>query len=150
MNTAHEPKDEMMKFLKTHAIGHFTTLTADGKPYASTVYYYINSMMDIFIITLEETDKYKNIRKNSDVALVITDDESLQTVQIQGNATEVVDPAIRMAIVEQLAIIQARSKSSWPPPITKLNKGKLHLIKVTPSWIRFSDFKAENVIRFEA
>lgn len=141
--------DKVLEFLRLHPVAHLATLAEGKKPYISAVYYYVNSGLEIFIATLEETEKYKNIRNNSNVALAVTDETSLQTVQISGLAYEVYDPSAKMAILEQLAVLQARNKSGWPPPIVKLDKGRLRLVKIEPSWIRFSDFKAEKVVQYE-
>ena len=143
-------KKTLYEFLKEHPAAHLATVNPDGKPFISTVYFYANSMAELFIATLSKTEKYKNIQADSHVALVVTDEDAQKTVQITGTASEEQNPAVKMAILEQLATLQARNKSGWPPPIVKLDKGQLRLIKVIPTWVRLSDFKnPENVIQFE-
>lgn len=150
MKTPIGSREKLTNFLRAHTVGHLATLTADKKPHISTVYFYANSMVEIFLVTLEETEKYENIVKNSNVALAVSDEVSLKTVQIQGHVNEILEPSVKMAVLEKLAVLQARNKSGWPPPIIKLDKGRLKVIKIVPSWIRFSDFKdPEKVIQYE-
>lgn len=149
--TNHEDnKKTLYEFLKMHPVAHLATVTPDAKPLVSTVYFYANSMTELFIATLSNTEKFKNIELNPDVALVVTDEDAQKTVQITGTASEEQNVAVRMAMLEQLATLQARNKSGWPPPIVKLDKGQLRLVKVKPLWIRFSDFQnPEDIIQFE-
>lgn len=142
--------ETLLHFLRSHPVAHLATLDQHGRPRISTVYYYVNSMMEIFIVTLEETDKYKNIQQDGNIAFVVTDEKMQQTVQMQGTASLVRDPGVRAAIIEQLAVVQARNKSGWPPPIIKLDKGGLRLVKIKPSWIRFLDFKdPDTIVQYE-
>lgn len=134
-------RDVLLDFLKTHEAGHLSTLTPGGKPHISTVYYYVDSFLEIYFVTLEETNKYTNIKHHPDIAFVVTDEKTQQTFQMRGVAQEVTDPPIRMSYIEKLAVVQARNKSSWPPPIIKLDKGHIKLIRLRPSWIRYCDFK---------
>ncbi|MBI1863070.1 pyridoxamine 5'-phosphate oxidase family protein [Candidatus Microgenomates bacterium] len=150
MHQKENTTEALFAFIKEHPAAHLATVTHDGKPFASTVYVYANTSAEIYIATLEETEKFKNIQANRYVALVITDEVNQRTVQIQGTAAEETDPEVRMAMIQQLAQVQARNKSGWPPPIIKLDKGRVRLVKVVPTWIRFSDFgDSDTVVQFE-
>lgn len=142
----------LIDYLKAHEAAELATVTPNGKPYLTAIFYYVNSKLEIFFVTLSETKKFNNIQKCPDVAFSVTDIDRLRSFELQGVVSEVLDPAQRMSMIEELAVVQARNKAGWPPPILKLHKGGLKLMCITPTWIRFSDFKStkEDHILFES
>lgn len=143
-------QDDLLSFLRTHSVCHIATMTEKKTPHVSTVYYHVTSTLIFYIITLSETEKYKNIQKNSHVSLVVSDEVTLETVQIEGQASEIHDPDERFVMFQIVARVQTRNKASSSPPISKLNKGSMQVLMIKPSRIRYSNFKkGKNVIRFD-
>jgi len=78
-------RDFVIKWIKDRKIGVLATSVNDI-PWAATINYVIDDELNLFFFTRETSLKYKNILKNPIVSLVIDDQDSNGTVQIQGQA----------------------------------------------------------------
>lgn len=126
--------------MNAHSLATLATVSASGAPHAASVYYTVDHDLNLYFVTREETTKYSNIKRNPQVSVVITDEETAETVQIQGTAQKITDEPVISDILEQLWKITVE-KSHWPSPAVKLNKGSLSIIKVVPAELKFGDFK---------
>jgi len=100
--------------------------------------------LNFFFLTHVQTTKYRNIQENPQGAITIADNELQSTVQAEGIITEVPigpehDHALRM-----LTQIHPPGQFAWTPPVTKMAAGELLLLKLTPKYLRFSNFIADN------
>lgn len=73
------------------------------------------------------------------MAFVASDDQVPQTVQAEGIIEEVPPEIQDMKILANLTEI-ITSNATYPAPITKLGDSGIVLMKITPAWLRFSDF----------
>jgi uncharacterized pyridoxamine 5'-phosphate oxidase family protein len=140
-------KKKVLEFLMRNKHAGLSTVTPDGKPEAATIYYGIDKHFNLYFPTGTLSRKFKNLQKNPQVALAVTDAEKLITVQMEGVAevihsiskdhqgikelTKVLSPSLR-EILENL----------WDPipPVIKMKNGKLAILKVKIKWVRWANF----------
>ncbi len=133
-------KDDTLRFLQEHTLATLATVDPSSVPHAASIYYVVDADLSIYIVTREETQKYQNIKQNSDVSMVVTDEETAETIQLVGGAQKVTDEHAISGILEKLWKITLE-KHHWPAPVVKMNKGGLVVLKITPRELKFGDFK---------
>ncbi len=141
-----ESEDKFKKlkdFLASHPVASLATVSKERTPHSSTIYFISNEHFDFYFLTTDDTIKHKQIGENKRVALNITDEEKIMTVQVEGNAQSVQDREEKSKIINQLKLIHYGNRKIENPPISKLF-GEFILYKITPSWLRWLDFKDWN------
>lgn len=140
-------KKQVIAFLKDIKLSALSTVSADGKPQISSVYFGVDDHFNIYVATGTQSRKYINLQHNKEVAMVMTDSKKIQTVQLEGTisvlksvkkdskAIEILSKALASNVWESLTHI-------WDPipPVLKMQNGDLVILKITPSWIRWADF----------
>ncbi|MBV8391383.1 MAG: pyridoxamine 5'-phosphate oxidase family protein [Mucilaginibacter sp.] len=132
-------KDIIYQFINQQKLGVVSTVNADNKPEAAVVGIAVSKDFEIIFDTVKVSRKYNNILRNPNVALAIGWDEEI-TVQYEGIA-EVLgndSDADNLREIYFTAYPDGRERAkTWP--------GLVH-IKVTPKWIRYSNFNEPLVI----
>ncbi len=128
-------------FLMSHEVAVLSTIDEVGRPHGSTVYFAVDKNNYIYIVTKTETQKARNIMFNHDVALTMYDSNSLQTLQINGNAIVEQDPHITKQVYETILRPRFEGQHAEMPPIMYLPAGQYEVIAVTPTHFKFSDYK---------
>ena len=82
---------EQLEFLKNHFSGFVSTASPEAKPWGAVVYYTTNDQGDVLFLTKSATTKLQHIRANPNVAFVVYDQTSQETIQLSGMAYEVHD-----------------------------------------------------------
>ena len=132
-------KELIYQFITGQKLGVVSTVNSNGKPESAVVGIAVSESLDIIFDTVKASRKYENILDNADIALVIGWDNEI-TVQYEGTA-EVLgdgDEAQQLREIYYEIYPDGRERAAtWP--------GLVH-IKVTPNWIRYSDFNEPMVI----
>jgi len=119
-------------FIKAHSLGVVATAHETGQPEAAVVEYGEIDQFNIILDIFDNSRKFQNIQKNSRVAFVIGWDDNI-TVQYSGVA--------ELLVGEELA----RAKEAYfiKNPRAKKWDGRegIVYIKITPTWIRYSDLR---------
>jgi general stress protein 26 len=124
-------RDKLVQFLRRYKLAVQASVAPGGAPQAAVVGFAVTDDLEIVFDTVETTRKYRNLRADPRIALVIGWDDEI-TAQIEGIAD--------LPAGEELARVQAsyfvahpdgRERLSWP--------GICHL-RVRPTWVRYSDF----------
>lgn len=140
-------KQQAYEFLNQINIAVLATV-AENKPLASTMYFVVESDLSVYFITEKETQKFQHIQKNPNVSLVVTNRESVQTMQIMGLAENVTDAAKKTEIIQQMSAVNAKKNwLHWPPPISKVEAGEMVVIKVSPTWMRYADYLQDDATK---
>jgi len=133
-------KDLVYQFIKQQQLGIVATTNKAHLPEAALIGVAVSVNLEIIFDTVTTSRKYHNILQNPKVALVIGWDNET-TIQYEGNA-EVLGHDTE---AENLKDIYFRTfpdgrerAETWP--------GLVH-IKVTPQWLRYSNFNEPPVIR---
>src|SRR5205823_4545482 len=104
------------EFLKDHPAGVLSTVSEDGKPWGSTIFFVADEDFNFFFATRSGTLKYKNIANNPSVALTVGDKESLKTVQVSGEVSQVpADQAVDIVLNKLEKNTKPEDDYNWVP-----------------------------------
>lgn len=135
-----ESADLIRDFLTTHRSG--VLATADNvNPHAATVYFSADDDFCLTFATKTETQKYKDMEKNQQVAFVCTDEAEQTTVQIEGRVEKVTDPEQHQAALNRMYRFSETLSKTELPPIEKLFSGDYVTLKIVPQIIKMGIFK---------
>lgn len=81
-----------LKYLKDHKTAVVATASKSGEPEAATVFYAINDDFTFNFITDSTSRKFKNLKENPHVAIVVGTGEDVITIQCGGHA-DIIDYA---------------------------------------------------------
>lgn len=129
-------------FLREHHLGALATVSPEGKPQCSTVYYDLTEDMNILFATRDGSRKFVNIEANANVALTVSDEDNKVTVQIEGVAKEVTDPEKIAEMIRRIVhVSDTESGRSWMPPVKLMQNGHFAVMEIETTWIRIGDFR---------
>lgn len=135
---------EAHKFLDEHKVGVLSTVTEDGKPWGSTIYYVVSdSNLNVYFLTHASSNKYRNLVANSAVALTVFDDYQQTTVQIAGTIDELEIGEEHDIVFRKISHLHPPGQFAWNPPVSKIHDGEVVLLKITPKAMRLSSYKAD-------
>lgn len=136
--TSPETEALVSDFMKTHFSGVLATADLMGAPQASVVYYNFNDDYSLYIATKRETQKYKNIAENNQVAFVIYDEEAQSSMQVSGHVSEVEDEDIKQDIINNMFSLSSQLSKREFPPVEKLYAGEYVALKLSPQVMRMT------------
>lgn len=135
----HVTKELIYQFINQQRLGVVSTANPENKPEAAVVGIAVSANLEIIFDTIKASRKYLNILRQPEVALVIGWDDEI-TVQYEGTA-EILgdgDEADNLRAIYYQAYPDGQERAAtWP--------GLVH-IKITPRWIRYSNFNSPPVI----
>lgn len=124
-------RDELVQVLRRYRLAVQATVAPNGAPQAAVVGFAVSDELEIVFDTLDTARKYRNLRADPRVALVIGWDDEI-TVQIEGVADFPTGQELaRIRECYFLAYPDGRERLAWP--------GITH-VRVRPAWVRFSDY----------
>src|SRR6184192_1437390 len=132
-------KELIYQFIAQQKLGVVSTVNTENKPESAVVGIAVSENLEIIFDTVKTSRKYRNIMHNPHVAFVIGWDNEI-TVQYEGIAEVLGNggEADRLRSVYYHVYPDGKERAAtWP--------GLVH-IKVTPKWIRYSDFNEPPVI----
>ncbi len=129
-------------FLTSHNIATFSTSDQNGKVSAAVVYYALSPDNTFYLVTKSQTKKAQNIQKNNQVALTVYDTNQLKTAQIQGLAIVESNANKTHDLIDRFIQPHIYDRGIAWPPITKIVGGNHQVIKITPTEVKFTDYKA--------
>lgn len=141
---------KLLDFLRGHLVASLATIRPDGRAHASTIYYAIDENLNFFFVTKEGTNKHTNIERNAAVALAISDETTLDTVQIEGAARRAAGKEFLSAI-DTLTQKVVRNHRQWDKiPASLIKSGQFAFYVIEPSWIRWMNYQDWNdIVKFE-
>jgi general stress protein 26 len=124
-------QEELVRFLRRYKLAVQASVAPNGATQAAVVGFAVSDALEIVFDTTEDTRKYKNLRADPRIALVIGWDDEI-TAQIEGVADfPTGDDLDRIRECYFVAYPDGRERLSWP--------GITH-VRVRPTWVRYSDF----------
>ncbi len=128
---AAELKNELVQLLRRYKLAVEATVAQDGAPQAAVVGFAVSDALEIVFDTVETTRKYRNLRDDPRIALVIGWDGEI-TAQLEGVAD--FPTGNELARIRECYFVthpEGRERLTWP--------GITH-VRVRPTWIRCSDY----------
>jgi len=131
--------DFVYRFIRQHQLAVISTVSPELKPEAVLIGIAVCEKLELIFDTVKSSRKFQNILHNPAVALVVGWDNEI-TLQVEGTASLLTDATADIALKEIYfnALGGARERAhTW--------EGLVHF-KITPTWIRYSDFNEGGVI----
>lgn len=134
-----DKRDDALSFLVQNETGVLATLSEEGTPRARLVYYTCDDSFNIYFITLANTRKVADLKKNPHAAFVVAQLDVPRTIQLEGVATDLTDTAeIDPTLIDFVQRLLSHEK--FGIPITRFDPSELRFFKITPTWVRWGDF----------
>jgi len=143
---------DLLNFLRKQNSAVLATIKTGNVAHAATIYFYTEDDLRFYFLTKNSTMKFTNIKENHSVALVISDPDNLETVQVEGIAREVDYAKEYSQTMEKFTQkLESRGKEWEKIPLNHIqNKGYYVFVQITPTWIRWTDYKDwEHQVKFE-
>jgi general stress protein 26 len=148
-----ESADVIRDFLQACRSGVLATSDEQNVPHAAAVYFIVDENYSVLFTTKTDTQKYKDIMQNNQVAFVCYDETSQTTLQINGHAEKVEDENKRQAAMNAIyRFSEAISRTEFPP-IEKLYAGDYVTVRIIPHTIKMAVYArpdSEGVDAFES
>lgn len=129
--------ENLKKLLTDVPLGVVSTTGPTG-PESAALYYGFGDDLTIYFNTEVETRKFKNIENNSKASFVVYQQNPSMTLQLEGTAEKITEISKVTEIYDTL--LRRTVAVGTVPPIMQIENGETALIKITPTWARFSDF----------
>lgn len=127
-------RDELYAFMAAHRWAVEATVAAAGSPQAAVIGFAATERLELVFDTLKTSRKYQNFLKSPKMALVIGWDDA-QTLQIEGIADEPKGLDLERLKARYFEVFpDGRERAAWKDIV---------YIRVTPSWLRYSDFRTD-------
>ena len=134
--------EDVAQFVAAQQLAVLATLGPDGAPQAALVGFALTDRFELVFDSVDNSRKIGNLRRDPRVAVVIggtMHDE--RTVQVDGSADEPEgDEGERVREAYFRRWPDGRDRVSWP--------GITH-VRITPRWLRFSDWNAAPAVVME-
>ncbi len=146
--TAQEPKEEAFYFFNNDALrlitrrkfGTLSTTNEHARPHGAAVYYIIDELHRIYILTKTETEKAKDIAKTGEAALTVFDESTDETLQIHCKAYIETNEKVRRYVFDELVRPRTYSTKVSLPPVAWIRKGSFVVIRLEPVAIKYNDY----------
>jgi general stress protein 26 len=124
-------RSELVVVLRRYNLAVQASVAPGGAPQAAVVGFAVSDALEIVFDTVASSRKYRNLRDDPRVALVIGWEHEI-TVQVEGVVdVPVGDELERVRACYFVAYPDGRERLAWP--------GITHF-RVRPTWARYSDF----------
>jgi pyridoxine/pyridoxamine 5'-phosphate oxidase len=127
---------DLLTFIRSHRYAVQASVAADGSPQAALVGIAVSDAFEIVFDTLETSRKAVNLEANGRIAFVIggTADGDERTVQYEGIAVRATESDRDALLSLYFSVFpDGRQRLAW--------RGITHF-RVTPTWIRYSNYNA--------
>ncbi len=128
-----------LAFLKDHTAGVLATVSREGKPHASIVYYTCDDSFSIYFLTLMSSRKYQALQANPWGAFVVGNQDAPQTLQIEGPVVELKQNDEMGKHLPEL-VQRLTSNATYFAPLTKMDPSSIVVMWLEGKWIRWGDY----------
>ncbi len=126
-------KENTIKYLKDHRQCVIAT-SVDNQPFAAKVYCYLLEKYELVFSTFPNSNKYKNLIKNPNIAIEIDDGSPGNCMHYQGKAELVKSQADIKKIKTHILALDAPFRKFMERP-------DLQFFKIRPAAIYYTDYK---------
>jgi uncharacterized pyridoxamine 5'-phosphate oxidase family protein len=133
--------EKVHAFLRRYHMGILSTISKDGKPWGSAIYFIVDENFTFYFVTRAETYKYQNLEANPNVALTVADEENQTTVQLAGTISPLPYEDYLEVMFRKMPKIRPAGDYDWVPPINKLRAGNYMPLVLTPTKLQYADYK---------
>lgn len=131
---------EAINFLTTHDTAVLSTVDHAGRVRGAVVHYVVDIKNRVYVITKSETAKAKGAFGHGQVALTIHEAGTLKTLQLEGLAEVEQNLDMKGKVFERIVTLRPYKEGLSLPPVTRIKDGSFVVLRITPDFIRFSDY----------
>ena len=127
----------LLEFLRGRRYAVQSSVHPNGAPQSAVVGIAVSDDFEIVFDTVASSRKGQNLRRRSEIALVIgsLEGKDERTVQYEGFADEATGPELARLIALYLRVFpDGRERQKWPG---------LTYIRAIPKWLRYSDYNID-------
>lgn len=139
-NNPSHPHQKVHAFLRHHPMGILSTVSSDGRPWGSAIYYTADQDFNFYFVTRTGTLKYQNLEEIPHVSLTVADSSTQTTVQIAGEISKLPVKDYMNFLFDKLAGIRPKGDHAWAPPLEKIHNGNYQAFKLTPTKLQYADY----------
>lgn len=139
--TPEHPHQKVHAFLRHHHMGILSTVSEEGRPWGSAIYFIADDNFTFYFVTRAETYKYQNLEANPHVALTVADEETQTTVQLAGMISPLPYEDYLEVVFRKMPKIRPAGDHEWIPPVEKLRAGNYMPLVLTPTKLQYADYK---------
>lgn len=143
-NLSDGQKQAILDFVRSHPDGVIATVSPDGDPQASVVYFSIDDDMNLSFTTKDKTRKAQNIRQHPRVSVAIYEADSQTVVKLAGTAREMADQAEVNATFRQTVDAADQTATDTVPPIARHSAGDYTAFTIKPDFIQMIGYGRGN------
>lgn len=125
--------DQLLEFLRGQRWAVEASVAKENQPQAAVIGVAVTEKCELVFDTLAASRKAENLRANPRIALVVGWDDG-QTAQIEGVADEPTGGELRR--------LKEIYFNRFPDGRSRAAVEEMTYIRVSPSWIRYSDFRS--------
>ena len=135
-------KQKALDFLRKNVLSVVATVTADSKPNAATVLYYVDDDLNFYFVTRRQTRKFANMSTNRHVAVVVGVGDMPGTIQMEGEA-ELMEEGLEhfMKQLEQ----HEQLLQLYFGPFTHIQGLDFAIFKVRIDWFRLESMEKDTL-----
>lgn len=135
-----DDRSAIIAFVRQHPDGVIATVTPEGHPEASTVYFSVSEDLVFSFTTKNATRKAHNIRNHSRVSVSMHDAGSQTVLKIAGHATEISDPLAVTGAFRRTVEAAERTAVDTVPPIARHAAGDYTAFTISPDFIQLHGY----------
>ncbi len=143
----HFINESALEFLRLHDVAVLSSVDRTGNVYGAVIYYLVDQLNRIYILTKSGTAKARNILSHSQVSLTIFEADKAQTLTLQGFAEIETDQKIKDFVFTEITKPRAYQNGTQLPPVTKLTEGAFTIIRITATSGKYTDYNQVNKVK---
>jgi nitroimidazol reductase NimA-like FMN-containing flavoprotein (pyridoxamine 5'-phosphate oxidase superfamily) len=125
-------------FLNDHYTGVLATADKAANPHIAVVYYTLDDDFGLLFATKAETQKYKNIEENEQVAFLVYDESPQTVVQVFGKVERITEAEQQKKVYKNMLRSSVESAQTELPPAEKLFAGEFVALRLVPQTIKMA------------
>lgn len=130
-----------LDFMNQHDLGTLSTVDYYGNAHGASVHYLVSPNQEIHIISRTSSKKVQNIFTHRQVALTITDESTLQSLQLRCEAEVESDQYVKSKALSILTRPRPYGEKMQSPPVTAIHSGEYIVLRLHPYSAKLSTFK---------
>jgi len=135
-----ENAQQIRQFVDSHPDGVIATVTADGQPQASVVYFSVDDELNFYFTTKSETRKAHNIGKGAPISIAIHDAAAQTVVKAAGQAEALSDAGETLEVYRRTVHSAQTSGPDTVPPIARISAGEFLAYRIAPDFLEFKTY----------
>lgn len=128
-------------FLASHELATFSSIDPKGNVHGAAVYYTFDKQGHVYVVTQMGTTKAHDVANYPQVAITITDADTMKSLQISGLATFETSPEVSEKVYKRILHPRLHGKEVDMPPLLYMEKGEYIIIRVTPTSYSYHTYK---------